>query len=174
MRRKTRGPEMRDAPLTIRLKRGRDARDVLECIRADGTRTWTRVQPFFPTHDLTHYAVESVLGIGDAFFGLVAAGWDIDDFAAPGAASRIPPVAVWVEIAVGTLQPSRDEPAEEINARIDAAARGIGVAFARTLSQAEVDAVRRLRDDACARWAAVPPGGDMTLPFPADATLSPG
>jgi hypothetical protein len=126
------------------------------------------VQPFFPTHDLTHYAVESVLEIAEAFFGLVATGWDIDDFAAPGAASRLPPVAVWVEIAVGTLQGSPlGEPADEVNARIAAAAAGLGVAHARTLTEAEVHAIRRLRDDVCARWAAVPPGGDLALPFPA-------
>ena len=61
------------ATLTIEFKKTKDGRPSLACVRPDGTRTWARVHPFFPTHDLTHCAVESVLGFDQAFFGLVAA-----------------------------------------------------------------------------------------------------
>ena len=33
-------------------------------------------------HDLIHYVVETTLGYREAFFGLLAAGWDIQDFGA--------------------------------------------------------------------------------------------
>ena len=59
------------ATLTIELKKTKDGRPSLACVRPDGTRTWARVHPFLPTHDLTHGAVESVLGFDQAFFGLV-------------------------------------------------------------------------------------------------------
>jgi hypothetical protein len=36
---------------------------------------------FFPLHDLTHYAVETVLGFRRGFYGLVANGWDFADSA---------------------------------------------------------------------------------------------
>lgn len=49
--------------MRVHIKKGRDGRPTLTCIRADGSRTWSRVHPFFPLHDLTHYAVESVLGL---------------------------------------------------------------------------------------------------------------
>ncbi|MFM8779973.1 MAG: hypothetical protein ACKOFO_00550 [Gemmatimonadota bacterium] len=62
--------------LRIEFKRTSDGRPSLACVREDGTRTWARVHPFLPTHDLTHCAVESVLGVDDAFFGLIALGWD--------------------------------------------------------------------------------------------------
>jgi hypothetical protein len=53
--------------LTLRLKKNRDGTAALSCTRADGSVTWQR-QPhaaraeFFTRHDLTHYAVETVLG----------------------------------------------------------------------------------------------------------------
>jgi hypothetical protein len=47
----------------IQLKKGRDAPATLACVRDDGTRTWGKEHPFFPVHDLTHCAVESVLGL---------------------------------------------------------------------------------------------------------------
>ena len=74
----------------IQLKKGRDGPATLACVRADGTRTWGKEHPFFPVHDLTHCAVESVLGFDQAFFGLIAKGWDIDDFAKPRASRAMP------------------------------------------------------------------------------------
>lgn len=47
-----------------------------------------RLHPFFATHDLTHSAVESGLRLDQAFFGLIASGLSIDDFAQPGPAGR--------------------------------------------------------------------------------------
>ncbi|HEY5060709.1 MAG TPA: hypothetical protein VII52_04185, partial [Gemmatimonadaceae bacterium] len=71
--------------LIIRIKKKSDGSAALSCIRADGTTTWQqqngKLGRFFPLHDLTHYAVESVLGFRNAFYGLVASGWDLADFA---------------------------------------------------------------------------------------------
>ncbi len=86
--------------MLIQLKKGRDGPATLACVRADGTRTWGKEHPFFPTHDLTHCAVESVLGFDQAFFGLIATGWDIDDFAKPGASRRMPFQAIVAEHVV--------------------------------------------------------------------------
>jgi hypothetical protein len=55
----------------------------LTAVRPNGSRTWSRLHPFFPAHDLLHYAVETTLGFHEAFFGLLAAGWAIDDFSRP-------------------------------------------------------------------------------------------
>jgi len=56
--------------MIIEIRKGRDGPPSLTCIRADGSRTWARMHPFFPLHDLTHLAVESVMGFDQAFFGL--------------------------------------------------------------------------------------------------------
>ena len=53
--------------LLVRIKKSADGHTALTCIRPDGTSTWQRqegaVARFFPRHDLTHFAVESVLGL---------------------------------------------------------------------------------------------------------------
>jgi hypothetical protein len=89
--------------MLIHLKKGRDGPSTLACVRDDGSRTWGREHPFFPLHDLAHCIVESVLGFDEAFFGLIAAGWDIDDFAKPGASTKLPPQALLAEHIVGVL-----------------------------------------------------------------------
>ena len=53
-------------PLRIRLKRHSDLSASLTLTRRDGSVTWQRQRGslalVFPSHDLTHYAVESTLG----------------------------------------------------------------------------------------------------------------
>src|SRR5438309_3304320 len=73
--------------LLIRIKKKSDGSAALSCLRADGSVTWQRQTGqqgrFFPLHDLTHYAVETVLGYARGFYGLVAEGWDLTDFGNP-------------------------------------------------------------------------------------------
>lgn len=64
--------------LMIQIKKKTDGSAALSCRRADGSVTWQRQEGrqgcFFPLHDLTHYAVETVLGHPRGFYGLVAEG----------------------------------------------------------------------------------------------------
>jgi hypothetical protein len=84
---------------------------VMHCTRADGSGTWQRQHgpraAFFPLHDLTHFAVETVLGARDGFFGLLADGWDITETDGKGARGPLPPEAVLVEHLVGILSQDR-------------------------------------------------------------------
>ena len=92
--------------LIVRIKKKTNGEAALTCQRADGSITWQRQEGeasrFFPMHDLTHFAVESILGLDAAFFGLIAdfARVDVGRAAArtanadsvAGAASRPAPV----------------------------------------------------------------------------------
>ncbi|MFL5596220.1 MAG: hypothetical protein ACJ77S_02045 [Gemmatimonadaceae bacterium] len=112
--------------MIIRIKKNADGRTSLSCTRPDGTTTWQRQEGgqarFFPRHDLTHYAVESVLGIRNGFYGLVASGWDLSDFGTPWPRGRIPPEANIAEIIVGFLDRERAgsdrATAEDLNAAL--------------------------------------------------------
>jgi hypothetical protein len=99
------------SPLTIRITKRTDGGAVLKCIRADGSEVWQKQQgaqaTFFPLHDLTHFAVESELGIRGAFYGLIADGWSIDDTTGKGTRGAPPPDALFVENVVGTLDVER-------------------------------------------------------------------
>src|SRR6185436_2865273 len=97
--------------LTVRIKKKTDGNAALSCRRADGTVTWQRQEGghgvFFPLHDLTHFAVETVLGFRRAFYGLVAEGWDISTFEERGIAARLPEDAGLAEVIVGFFDAER-------------------------------------------------------------------
>ena len=97
--------------LLIRIKKKSDGSAALSCLRADGSVTWQRQNGqqarFFPLHDLTHYAVETVLGHTRGFYGLVAEGWDLTDFGSPWPRGPLPPEALVSEFIVGFLDRER-------------------------------------------------------------------
>src|SRR5690348_2604711 len=82
----------------------------LSCVRADGSVTWQRQDGrqgrFFPYHDLTHFAVESVLPIR-GFYRVVADGWDLTDFGKPWPKGPLPEEAHIAEVIVGFLDTER-------------------------------------------------------------------
>jgi hypothetical protein len=129
------------------------------------------LHPFFPSHDLTHCAVESVLGFAQAFFGLVASGWEIDDFAAPGAARRLPREALLAECIVGILDLERAHlrrfSGAEFSEALGAAVRGQRLDPPEPLTEAALERIRRLRDQLESRWRALPPGATLEVEFPA-------
>jgi len=157
--------------MLVQLKNGRDSRPTLVCVRADGSRTWSKVHPFFPVHDLTHYAVESVLGFTEAFFGLVASGWDIDAFGERGAAAALPEEALWAEHIVGMLDlergMNRSLSPGDFNQALEESFRGKPARPYRRLTDDELAAIRALRGELTARWWALSPGESLELPFPA-------
>lgn len=159
--------------MTIELKKGAGGPPTLTCVRADGTRTWGKVHAFLPVHDLTHRAVESVFAFKEAFFGLVASGWDIDDFSAPGASKRFPLEARWAESIVGLLDLERGTgrvwSAPEFDQALAESLRGQGAAGFRPITESELARIRQLRDESQSRWDLLASGETLALPFPANS-----
>ena len=154
--------------LQITLKKISAERAALSCRRPDGSVTWSRMQPFFPLHDLTHVAVESTLGFRAAFFGLIASGWTLEDFARPGVAARLPEEALRAEIMVGVFDGLGWAPTHaEFSASFAAALAGKGVPDFR-VSPEQFAAICRLRADLRARWLAVPTGEALQWEFALD------
>ncbi len=162
--------------LLIRIKKNPDGSAALTCVRRDGTSTWQRqlgkVGLVFPPHDLTHYAVETTLGYRRGFFGLVADGWQIDDFAAPWPRGPLPVDALEVETIVGFFDMERlsgaEMPAVDFNehaARFVAGRRAGAAAPIQPLDDGELARVRAVRDELLTRWLAIDAGATMELPF---------
>lgn len=159
--------------LTIRIKKKTDGSAALTCVRADGTTTWQRQEGalgrFFPLHDLTHYAVETELGYRKGFYGMVASGWDLTDFAAPWPKGPIPADMDPSEIVVGFLDTERASnerwTADDFNekARIHCEQRG-GTPPAGITDEA-LGRVRARRSELFARWRELKPGDTMELPW---------
>ena len=69
--------------MTIQFKKYDAKPSTLTCIRKDGSKTWVKMHQGFEAHDLAHFAVEKVLKFDDAFYGMLAKGFNIEDFEAP-------------------------------------------------------------------------------------------
>jgi len=97
--------------LKIKFTKKRDGSIVSHYERADGTATWSRKDGpnawFFVAHDLTHYAVETILGYRRGFYGLVADGWDLSDFGTPWPRGPLPDDAEPAELVAGFLDMER-------------------------------------------------------------------
>ena len=164
--------------LIIRFKKNKDGSAALTCVRSDGSATWQRQEgklgAVFPPHDLTHYAVESTLGYDHAFFGLIADGWEISDFAAASRPAPLTNESLEVEIFVGAFDLERRtfqvSSAEEFNAQAQFVASRNGGSFVpRPLTEEDLARVRAKRAEVFAKWAAVEPGGTLELPFEREA-----
>jgi hypothetical protein len=162
--------------LSIRIKKKTDGAAALSCTRADGSTTWQRqdgqLGRFFPLHDLTHYAVETVLGLKHGFYGLLAEGWDITRFTDPGMSKQLPEDAGLAEVLVGFLDVERATgtraTAEDFNWKIrtyyDEHGGGTPTPAFR-MTDDLLDRIRSLRAELFARWHAVQPGDSLELSF---------
>jgi hypothetical protein len=148
--------------LVIAIKKKTDGSASLACRRADGSVAWQRQEGaqgrFFPLHDLTHYAVETVLGMNQAFYGLMASGWEFGDFGHPWPRGPMPADAIAAELIVGYLD------AERAAGTTWSAARGASSGF--ELREADLELIRETRAALFARWDALPAGATLELPFP--------
>lgn len=167
--------------MLLRITRKRDGA-VLSIVRDDGGVDVSRSRQgaFFATHDLMHYAVESVMGFKRAFLGLLAEGARVRDFDDASSAVRagMPPEAVFAEHIVGLLHGVWSVEgldglrgagvAGDVGGELARAGALLG-ACAPEVSREQVDAIAALFGSMIARWEAVPVGGTLELAYPMPA-----
>jgi hypothetical protein len=160
--------------LVIRIKKKTDGGAALSCLRADGTVTWQRQDGklglFFPLHDLTHYAVETVLGFSHAFYGLVAEGWDISSFEAPDRRQQLTAEALLAELLVGFMDVERATgvitSANDFNWKLDTYCDEHGrppVAF--RMTDDRLARIREVQTEQFSRWRELQSGETLELIF---------
>lgn len=159
--------------MKVEIEKRPDGSSVLRCTRADGSVTWQKTNAhhggYFPVHDLIHFSVETTLGEPNAFFGLIAQGWDIADTTGKGPRGPIPPEALAVELFVSLLS-GEAASGEELSAaqlreqaQLYAASRGTEVDF--HVDDAQLEAIRATMKDLHKRWETVAPGHSLILEF---------
>jgi hypothetical protein len=159
--------------LTIRIKKNKDGTAALSCTRADGTVTWQKQNgqqaAFFPRHDLTHYAVETVLGHRRGFYGMVADGWDLSDFGAPWPKGRIPADIDPSELIVGFLDAERATgniwDASDLEAKANDYFEMHNIDAKFSITNDDLWKIRQRRGELFKLWEAVPPGDTLELRF---------
>lgn len=123
--------------------------------------TWqkqTKHAAHFLFHDLTHYAAETTLHYQRGFFGLIAAGWDIEDTTGKGARGAIPEEAGEVEKIVGLFDSERASgmlwSPEEFNEF-----------SSRPLTTEQIQSVRSVRGTLFHKWFEIARGEKLELKF---------
>lgn len=156
------------------LKKAKDGRPTVSFLRADGSSTTGRLGSgdFGPVHDLTHYAVESTLGLTGGFYGLLAAGWNIPDFEVKGTGRRLADEAIVAECIVGQLTNAvfggTAVTTENFNWLVSAAVRAMRpAAVPPVVDDATFRTLRERLATLLDRWRALPPGETLELPWPA-------
>jgi hypothetical protein len=169
--------------MIIRFAKHANRPPTLNCVRDDGSATWFTASPgnaeFFVAHDLLHYAVEAILGYTSAFYGLVAAGRDLNDFGSTDGVKDARPLsleAADTERLVGLIQAlsAQGEP-PTLNA--------ITVAWAMTaaeessaeapLTEAQLAEICTVWGKLVQRWRTIGVGETLELAFPKPTVLQP-
>ena len=160
--------------MRVTIDKRMDGSVVLKFTRKDGSEDWQKqhgpTAAFFPLHDLTHYSVETELGIARAFYGLVASGWSIEDTTGKGTRGPIPDDALFVESVVGTLDTERASgsrwTAEEFNENTARQMAKGGRAALRLLTDDDLSRIRKRRAELFSAWQELAPGRTLELNFP--------
>jgi hypothetical protein len=161
-------------PLLIRFTKRLDESVVFELQRSDGSSTRQKrggaQARFFAVHDLTHYAVEQVMGFERGFYGLVAEGWDLTDFGTPWPRGPLPDETVPVEFIVGCFDTQRAAglllTAEECNTSAAAYFANLSRPSPVMVTEETLGRVRGVLSDLIWRWDTLPPGETLELSFP--------
>jgi hypothetical protein len=163
------------ATLRIGFKKKRDGINVLSCVRADGSATWQQQRgEFFVHHDLTHYAIETTLGLRGAFYGLLARGWEFTDFGTPWPRGKFPEDALadaaLAEHLAGAfdLERATGAPVDAgaFNATLAQACEAAGIRHPHSVRDEDLALIRDTYAELIGRWRALPPGETLELPFP--------
>jgi len=160
--------------MIIRIKKGKDGGGALSCERADGSIVYQRQNAkqagFFVRHDLTHFAVETVLGHRKGFYGLIAQGWSFEDFGEKWDKKKWPADAEPAELIVGLFDAENASEAEwsaaEFNLHAKEFMRQLGNSeMGDVIDQEQVERVRARIGELMKRWERVKPEGTLELEF---------
>ena len=156
--------------MVIRFKKGKNQwkhkPDTLTCIRDDGSVTWTHLHRGFVQHDFAHYVVETTLGFENAFFGLVAKGYDIPGFRAPKVERpfEIPAEAIDTEPVVALLQADLLEDLGD-SGDSDGIFHDHSTSLPVGITDEQLEVMRQKLRALLERWHDLPPGESMALQF---------
>lgn len=147
---------------------------MLRCRRDDGSETWFQAShansDFFAAHDLSHYAIETVLQYESAFYGMVASGRDLNDF---GSQSGVPDAraysaeAMWAEnLANMMLLCLREEKSYEEFLQFLEMTYSAKPEPAPEVSEEQYRAIQNKLKSLLGQWEILHVGESLELPFP--------
>ena len=119
---------------------------------------------------MTHYAVESELRFSQGFFGLIAAGWEIDETTGKSGRGPLPNEALEVEHLVSLFMAEWNGDsgwtAADFNEQAATFARTRGLPSPRSLTDQQLARVRQRFNELAACWRDLPEEERLQLSFP--------
>lgn len=114
-------------------------------------------------HDFAHYVVETTLGFENAFFGLVAKGYDIPDFSESRLTRpfEIPKQAIDTEPIVALLQTDLLESKADRDGMFQSHSASLPV----NITDRQLEVMQQKLRALLQRWRDLQPGQSMTLQF---------
>ena len=160
--------------MKIEIRKYSSKPNMLVCTRDDGSTSWQSYgnqSDFFPYHDLTHYVVETELGIPDGFFGMITSGRSVEE-----TASDVPDGGQIAESLAGVLstggtngQITFEQVVETVNLRL----AEIGVAPI-NLSENQYEEIRNRCDHLFGLWRELPEDDSLCLEFNCNVSVKMG
>jgi hypothetical protein len=153
--------------MQMRLTKNSQKKHTIEYRRDDGSRTWMHADGFFVRHDLSHFAVEKILGFRTGFMGMLNAGMQVQDFEDREKRSKIPltPEAIHaenmanlflIEVAQGNF--------EDFNSTVQSSFNSFGHELdPPVLRDAEIGRIRTYYRELLRNWDRLPVGQKLSL-----------
>ena len=142
---------------------------IIFCQRMDGTVTWMQIDFFFVVHDLCHYAVESILELNNAFYGMLASGTAISDFELPKEKRtfHLTEEAIYTEQIVNLLTiESKQGPIEFFLNTLNEVCQKTTVPITgKKINKFYLQQIRQYVEILINRWPLLPEGETITLIF---------
>ena len=160
--------------MKIEIRKYSSKPNMLVCTRDDGSTSWQSYgnqSDFFPYHDLTHYVVETELGIPNGFFGMIASGRSVEE-----TASDVPDGGQIAESLAGVLstggtngQMTFEQVVETVNLRL----ADIGVPPI-NLSENQYEEIRNRCDHLFGLWRELTEDDSLCLEFNGNVSVKMG
>jgi hypothetical protein len=176
------GPKEVGSKMTIKFAKHANRPSTMSCVRDDGSATWFTASAanadYSVSHDLLHYAVEAVLGYTTAFYGLVAAGRDLNDFGSTDGVTddrSYSREAIDAERLVGLIQSlTAGGSSPEFGALADVWENSAKTEDDRVVpvTEAQLAEICLVWGRLVHHWQTIPVGGAMELSFPKPAVLT--
>lgn len=158
--------------LNIKLSKYKSKPTVLSCTREDGSVTWTSVRPGLELHDLAHYVLEKSLGWKDAFYGLLAKGYDISAFERPRdqrpialLPKNLPQTSLIAEHIVNLLQVGFGNNNYDFFEAVQSVLQDKGLPIPPEFNPELAQQVQLQLEELWSRWQRLPAAGSLELVF---------
>ena len=140
---------------------------ILSCKREDGSVSWKHVSSFFIIHDLCHFAVETLMPLKNAFYGMVAAGTDISEFDLPKAQRnfQLTEEALFAEQLVNMLTIEYAQGKMENFIEIFTSINDMEGSKALPIDELKMEKIRNLANQLIQKWNLLQEGKTMTLSY---------